>query len=291
MTNSRIHVTILILWLVVTGLAAAIAYSISTHSHGDQSQTTNTDISVAPSEENTTAADPAPVAPQPPALPPLSFAEDRHDFGEILTNRQEVWKFKFVNKSDKRVRITRVKGTCNCSSLKIDGAVADNKEFFEAGEEGEIAVTVTSGPQTGEFAGSVKVFVDVDIEKPMLLAVSGEVILPYKVEPDIVDFGAVEAGKQYTRTIRITPVAGVSFGVTDINSPVKYLTAKVAGPAASEQAAGENNAKAVEIVVTFTGEAEPGDFSTTLTIHTDSRDFPYIQVSVRGKVSQNKPDQ
>ena len=183
--------TIVITSLVVI-IGISVAFIASRNSIPDETTSTPKDIARANEKKDQSQSSLSePSKPQSVPIPQtpqkrselLQFVCRKHDFGTLYTGQSVSCEFEFENVSDKKLRITRVKANCGCTSVKFDGVVADNKEYFEPGEKGKIQININTGNKAGEFSGVIKVFIDVDIENPRILVVSG-MVLPKPVEPN-----------------------------------------------------------------------------------------------------------
>ncbi|HMN06511.1 MAG TPA: DUF1573 domain-containing protein [Flavobacteriales bacterium] len=105
-----------------------------------------------------TPASPVTAAPQntfdpitPPAAPPevsgpsttISFAQSTHDFGKIMQDSENTYRFKFTNTGKEPLVITNVQASCGCTAPNYP------KHPIKPGESDEILVEYRPGKQEG----------------------------------------------------------------------------------------------------------------------------------------------
>lgn len=86
--------------------------------------------------------------------PDILFAEQEHDFGEVIKGDKVPYTFEFVNSGDAPLLITDARGSCGCTIPFY------NEEPIKPGEKGKIDVTVDTGRKTA--GKSFTVFVTVN---------------------------------------------------------------------------------------------------------------------------------
>lgn len=121
------------------------------------------ELKVAPAQNSSFSASPAPAAPAAPAKPSyiqlaeempqtsIEWVEESFDFGEVKEGTQPSHIFRFTNTGDKPLKITRVKPSCGCTTPNW------SKDEIAPGGEGFVEVSYNSKNRPGMANKSITV--------------------------------------------------------------------------------------------------------------------------------------
>lgn len=152
----------------------------------------------------------------------IVFESTEVDFGEIDTGKVVDLTFKFKNAGDETLIITSINSSCGCTVPKIE------KKEYQPGEKGVIPVKFNSKGLSGSVVKTVVVFTNDKNNLNTTLKIKGTVVLKdfatIQLEPEHVDFAVVEAGKEYSRDIKIKNSGTIDLKVLEVtHSPQVYL--------------------------------------------------------------------
>ncbi len=126
---------------------------------------------VTPAALAAEAADPAPNTQQAKGSAQISFAEKKHDFGNIAENGGPVTcEFVFTNTGDAPLVIVSATASCGCTQPKFPA------EPVKPGKTGKITVKYLPQNRPGEFDKTIKVRTNAKNAKKVSLRISGTVI-------------------------------------------------------------------------------------------------------------------
>ncbi len=84
----------------------------------------------------------------------LAFENQIHNFGNIKMESKVMYTFRFTNRGDKTLNITRVRAGCSCTGTLV------TKKSVKPGESGEVKVELYTDRRLGELTKSVYVYSD-----------------------------------------------------------------------------------------------------------------------------------
>ena len=248
-----------------------------------------------------------------PALsqPRIEFDQTKWNFGRLLEGEMTTHTYKFQNKGDRPLEISKVEVTCGCTAALLSDSVV------AAGGRGDIKVTFNSTGRVGNQNKSLFVHTNDPKHKSVELAVEGNVYLYVRASPRTLSFGDVPRGESKTMTVTLTPWEGTEFEILNVEPPSKYFMtqrssgadswkkffksvgerlerkfghdynksrSEIDGPPITGRPEGPDEENTSIISVTLLPTAPVGQHSGHLKIYTDVKERPVIEVALHAKV-------
>ena len=207
----------------------------------------------------------------------LSWAEQMFDqrnidFGVVARGSDAVARVKVTNKWNRAIHIADVKTTCGCSAGK------PSKTSLESLEEGYIEVTMDTRKFTRRKDSNLIITFDTPWAAEVRIPITAYIRTDVVFDPGSVNFGAVEYGKEATRTIKLQYAGRSEWQIKEIKSRNELVVAK-----AVETARG-NGRVDYDITVTLAPNTPPGAVREQLTLITDDQNSPQVPLLVEAAV-------
>ncbi|MEI6632235.1 MAG: DUF1573 domain-containing protein [Chlamydiota bacterium] len=220
-------------------------------------------VSVAGAPHETPQPAATPKGPQ----PKIVFEELKHDFGEVVGVEKVEHIYRFRNNGPGELKVDKVSTTCGCTA-----ALISSKEIPPGGK-GEIKTTFTVGGRQGKQTKHIYVFSNDPIEPKACLILEGTIIPPLAVEPANVMLQDTKS--ESARTVRILQTMPEELTIEEPTTRLNLVTAKLR----SDQP--ENGKKRYTIEITLKPDLETGRYSENLTVVTNCKTKPKIEIPVR----------
>ena len=221
---------------------------------------TNPASTPQPASSEISKATPAPTTGGRKLGPRITFAKSTHSFGTIWDVNEQLTSFPFTNTGDDVLIIEAIKASCGCTTTKL------KKMSYQPGEGSEIEVAfVPKG--TGFQTKSITVVSNATNESTKRLTISADIIPIVSVDQTYLRFGAVEMGKEHTRTVTITG-RYPNLTVEAINAPNSYFSAKLVDDEGESAALSDGPRNQYTIAVTLHANLPWGGFYSNLQIMT-----------------------
>lgn len=212
------------------------------------------------------------------AAPGVAVDEWFHQFGRFEQGNLARYTFKVRSVGNAPLRIERVKPSCGCLVTAAEGqAVPPGSETF-------VTVELDTRELDGAVTKSVTLYTNDPARPTVELVLAGEVHSDVVLEPPVLYFGRVRAGKATRRQVQVKvdrPAPGQQAAkapapvlITAVDPPPRPLTATLEATADGGQA----------VVVEVAADATLGHFSRKVTLHTTSAREPTITFDVLGSV-------
>ncbi len=137
----------------------------------------------------------------------LRFKETRVDFGKIDEEKTAEFTFEFENAGDSLLVIDNVIPSCGCTTVEL------KKKEYKPGEKGTIPVKFKGKGYHGRVTKAITVQSNDPKNRSFRLLLTGEIMVKNfsfpKVETEKIDFGDIEAGKEYTKKITISNIGTI----------------------------------------------------------------------------------
>ena len=207
----------------------------------------------------------------------LSWAEQMFDqrnidFGVVARGSDAVARVKITNKWNRAIHIADVRTTCGCSAGK------PTKTSLEPLEEGYIEVTMDTKKFTRRKDSNVIITFDTPWAAEVRIPITAYIRTDVVFDPGSVNFGAVEYGKEATRTVKLQYAGRNDWQIKEIKSRSESVLAK-----AVETVRG-NGRVDYDIVVTLAPNTPPSTIREQLTIVTDDQTSPHVPLLVEANV-------
>ena len=189
-------------------------------------------------------------------------------FGKVTAGSEAVRDF-FITEIDNC--------SANITSIESDNSFIKAETVFggvEKDKNKKVKVTLLPGLKPGKFSGKITVYTDNEKIKQMSVAVSGEVMDIFTVQPKQLSFGGFQKGKRVERAIEIKSVLDRDFKITNVSVPVPEIETRVETV---------KEAREYRVVVALTENLTMERLNgTVITINTDDEIQRELEVSLLG---------
>ncbi len=206
--------------------------------------------------------------------PDLVFEERVYDFGIAGPEAEITHTFKFTNVGSSPLSISNVSASCGSA------AALSSKRDIPPGGSGEILTTFETRRYEGKQETTIAVRSNDPDEPEIDLTVKGMVRRDVAVVPQGVNFGDVERGKTTADRVRLLQLSDDKLTVKRIEAKESYLTV-------STSRFREENSRGINIEITLKPEVPVGSFSEVITLHTNVKRRPRIDVPVWANILAN----
>jgi hypothetical protein len=202
-----------------------------------------------------------------PPQPHMAFDELVYDFGVAGPGDRISHIFKFTNIGSEPLQITRVSTSCGCTA-----ALLSQKEILP-GSSGEIRATFETKRFEGEQETTITVHSNDPDDPKIELTIIGTIKRDVAVVPQGINFGDVKKGGTVTSSVRLLQLSQNELVLHRIEVNEKYLNA-------TTSRFREENSRGIHIDITLKPEAPVGAFNEVITLHTNLKRRPRIDVPV-----------
>lgn len=208
-----------------------------------------------------TEAEEAPATPQ----PKISCEEPVYNFGKMPNTENVKHTFIIKNEGEGLLQIDRVKPGCGCTVANI------SSKNLAPGETAEISTTLSIKSKSGLQNKPVRVYSN-DPKHPVYeLKITGTAVAEIAVSPSYLRFASVPEGQTSTQEISIK---------SNIDEPFKVTQVKVASEKFITSLSTVEAGRAYKLTVTIPEGMPAGDLRDRITISTDYKKMPRIDVQV-----------
>lgn len=200
------------------------------------------------------------------------FDQRTIDFGVVARGSDAVARVKITNLYKQVAHISDVRTTCGCSAGK------PSKTSLESLEEGYIEVTMDTRKFTRRKDSNVIITFDSPLHQEVRIPITAYIRTDVVFDPGSVNFGAVEHGKEASRTIKLQYAGRNEWQVKEIKSRSESVVAKAV------ETARANGRVDYDIVVTLAPNTPPGAVREQLTLITDDQTSPQVPLLVEANV-------
>ncbi len=201
--------------------------------------------------------------------PNIQFERKVYDYGTVYQGEKVPCVYRFKNAGADSLIIGKVRSGCSCTA-----AIISSKKLLP-GETGELKVTFYTKGRQGKQSKTIYVHSNDPDEPVVKLKITGFVKKTVTVNPRTVSFGTVPKGETATKNARLTLEKEVK--VLKVESSSDYLTLELS------QLKDEENI--LELKVVLSPETPIGQLREKLTIHTNVKKQPFMDIPVQVRVS------
>ena len=201
-------------------------------------------------------------------FPKIFFEEPDFDFKKIYRGEKVDHIYKFENKGEGVLEVSKVKSSCGCTAVIL------TYKTVPPGKTGEIKATFNSGSYNGKVKKSITVISNDPDSPEYKLTISGEIVEDISITPRNVNFGSIYLGKRANETVTIKSEAGTGFKIKEIkpSKPIVDVSLKE-----------EKNEEYV-INISLKDDLEIGRFSGAIQLETDSPKQPKVNIPFFGEI-------
>jgi len=215
-------------------------------------------------------AGPKPVSAEKNA-PDILFDKKTYDFGVAGQHESIIHEFGFTNVGEEVLVIEAVKTTCGCIAT-----VASAKEILP-GERGVIKADFRTSKRKGKQRKTIHVHSNDPDEPQIELEITGVIKTEVALEPEFLYFGKVDKGETVTKTLKVIQVGDRELSLNRVETAEEYFTTRISG-----LETGRNTGHQIDVILR--ADAPVGRFSDVITLHTNLRKRPRIDVPLYGAV-------
>ncbi len=202
-----------------------------------------------------------------PPQPHMAFEELNYDFGIAGPGDRITHIFKFTNVGSEPLQITRVSTSCGCTA-----ALLSKKEIFPGGS-GEIRATFKTKRFEGVQETTITVYSNDPDDPNIDLTIIGAIKRDVAVVPQGINFGDVQKGETVTGSVKLLQLSQNKLVLHRIEVNEKYLNA-------TTSRFRDENSRGINIDISLKPEAPVGALSEVVTLHTNLKRRPRIDVPV-----------
>jgi len=199
--------------------------------------------------------------------PRLIFEERIYDFGVSGPGSTITHVFTFVNAGSQPVSIENVKTNCGCTAALV------SETDIPRGGNGQIRASFETKRYEGKQETTITVLSNDPEEPEIALTIKGIIKREVAVVPQGLHFGDVKKGTSSTRAVRVLQLSGDRLVVNRVEANEDYL-------AVSTSRFSEENSRGVQVDITLKPDAPVGELSEIITLHTNLKRRPRIDVPV-----------
>ncbi len=207
--------------------------------------------------------------------PDIRFDNYNYGFGTVEEGTKIPFKFIFVNKGEKLLKILKVRSTCGCVLMNI------KKNKILPGEKGIIEGIFNTEGRMGFQKQPIYVHTNDPITPIVVLTISGFVNRRVYVVPEIIRFGEVEKGKVEEREIYVVnPRKNRKLKVEKIESNLSGLQWKIIESR-------NKNRPGYKIKFSFQPEILQEEINGKVSIFTNDKKYSRFDIPVVGKIKSD----
>ena len=206
--------------------------------------------------------------------PRIELSAAHWDFGVREQGETDRFVVKVKNTGTGPLTIRDVKVTCGC----VNATMANRTAPIPAGGERDLVLTLVTARQRGKMQKYCYVSSDDPKTPQAVIAITGEILGDWRVEPKHLNFGIVQAGKTPEATFRVEVRPGRTVEILEtIKSSDDFILEKV--PFGKLEAP-----HGWRIKVRLKDDVPPGPFSAAVHLRTGNRNLPYENVMLHARV-------
>lgn len=199
--------------------------------------------------------------------PRLMFEEQVYDFGIAGPEEKISHTFRFTNTGAVPLKIARVSTDCGCTAALISAT-----DIPPEGS-GEIRAVFETRRYKGKQEKTITVYSNDPYEPEIELVMRGIVKTEVAVDPQGLNFGDIQKGETFTKTVRLLQLSQNNLVLKKIEANDNYF-------AVAASRFREENSRGINIDVTLKPDVSVGQFSEVITLHTNLKRRPRIDVPI-----------
>ncbi len=203
--------------------------------------------------------------------PQISFDEQIHDFGVVRHQDLPHYRFTFSNTGQTDLIISDIDSSCGCTAALLSA------EAIPPGGLGEIDVSFNPKGRRGKQKQTVSVHSNAENAPIVRLTIQALVETSVEISPNRIFFGGINNQEATTKHVRVLDSGNGKLKISRIETSSAFLSAEVGPPQLGEVVS-------YEVKVVSQPGAPIGKFQETLTIYTNDKRYPRLDVSIEGNV-------
>ncbi|MEM6363454.1 MAG: DUF1573 domain-containing protein [Planctomycetota bacterium] len=200
------------------------------------------------------------------------FTETKHDFRTVGRGTTAKYEFAFRNLYEEEVHVMAVRSSCGCTTPSV------TKESLSTHESSSIIAELNTSTFIGQKAATITVVFDRPFYAEVQLQVSGYIRTDVTFDPPEVNFGSYNGGETPERIVSISHRGNPAWRISDVRSHCNDLKVRLDPPVI------QPGLVTYQMSVTAKEGMPEGDIRQRLTLVTNDRQFPTIEMAVDGRV-------
>jgi hypothetical protein len=189
------------------------------------------------------------------------------DFGNVMKGEMVKHTFRFSNEGSSTLEILGAEATCGCQETLL------SSKQIEAGQSGQIDVSVDTSVLIGAVTESVKIFTNDPQHPSVLLSIKADVQQEISLSSPSIYFGDVPKGKEVTEEIIITVPAEKSIKILSAESSDESVKVRL-------EPVPESKEKKVKLIATYRTDGKIGYRLGNITVKTTSYLTPELSINL-----------
>ena len=204
-------------------------------------------------------------------VPDIQFDKRFYDFGVAGPEEEVSYNYGFENIGNGILKIEKINAPCGCLAVLLAS------KTVPPGGAGILEVTLKTGKYKGTQTKSIFVHSNDPDEPSIELKISGMVKTEYALEPDCLDFRDVKKGNEVTKTFKFIQLGKDKLVLKLVEANKDFFSTSFRGLK-------DERHKGFLIDIHLTPEAPVGRFSEVITLHSNLKKRPRIDVPVWGNI-------
>jgi len=197
--------------------------------------------------------------------PSVVFDNPVKDFGKVMQGETLKHVFSFSNKGSSALEILSVEPSCGCQAASLSA------KQIQAGQSGQIDVSVDTAGLTGAIEKSVNIITNDPRQPSVSLSVRADVQPEISVSSPSIYFENVPKGKEVTKEVVITVLAERSIKILSAESTDESVTVKL-------EPVPDSEGKKIKLIATHKSDGKIGYRIEKITVKTTSYLTPEIAI-------------
>lgn len=197
--------------------------------------------------------------------PSMVFDNPVKDFGKVMQGETIKHVFSFSNKGSSTLQLLSVEPSCGCQAASLSA------KQIQAGQSGQIEVTVDTAGLTGAIEKSVNILTNDPRRSSVSLSIRADVQPEIIVSSPSIFFENVPKGVEVTKEVIITVAAERSIKILSAESTDESVIVKL-------EPLPDTEGKKVKLIATQKGDGKIGYRSGTIIIKTTSYLTPELSI-------------
>jgi hypothetical protein len=201
--------------------------------------------------------------------PEISCDTPTWHFGEFDNTKTLEHVFLIKNSGDATLQIVDIRPSCGCTIAEI------SSRTIEPGSQATLKVRLSLAGLKGKILKNISIESTDPVTPKLELFLEGGAISKILIEPPILGFGAIAENSTATRVARLVAVKGMVFHIVNVVPQT---------PSISARSEAITSGKEYLIHVSIKGPLPKGRFDGYVTVVTDSKEMPMINLPISGSI-------
>jgi hypothetical protein len=197
--------------------------------------------------------------------PSIVLDDSERDFGKVIQGETLKHIFSFANKGSTVLEILEIEPSCGCQAASLSA------NRIQAGQSGQIEVTVDTGGLTGVIDKSVTILSNDPRRPSVSLSIRADVQPEISLSSPSIYFETAPDGKEITKEIVITVPAERSIKILSAESTDESLSVKL-------EPVQDSNGKKIKLIATQKADGKIGYRSGSIIVKTTSYLTPELSI-------------